>query len=153
MNVTRNTFIGQKTKSSTNPIRNINGTTIGSNNYDSKKDSVVTPEISDGKSNKEEKKDEEKKNSIEEEKENEQQNSNEGSGKDINIGTAYDLEDVELKKINLDKNLCVRLISNINGTFVDIRKYYKGYPTKRGVRISNYMFQKLIELLKDSLKA
>lgn len=63
----------------------------------------------------------------------------------------YNLDDVELKKINLDKNICIRVINNINGTFIDIRKYYKGYPTKRGIRFTTFMFKKIIEVLKDDI--
>lgn len=72
--------------------------------------------------------------------------------KKYNQGITYNLDDIELKKINLDKNVCIRIINNVNGTFVDIRKYYKGYPTKRGIRFSTYMFRKIIELLKDDIK-
>lgn len=80
---------------------------------------------------------------IEEEKNTNQEKQN---------GATYNLDDIEIKKISLDKNICVRIINNINGTFVDIRKYYKGYPTKRGIRFSTFMFKKIIEYLKEDLK-
>jgi len=70
-------------------------------------------------------------------------------GKDSSA--SYNLDDIEIKKITLDKNIVIRVISNVNGTFVDIRKYYKGYPTKKGIRITLYMFKKILEILKDEI--
>lgn len=64
---------------------------------------------------------------------------------------SYNLDDIEIKKITLDKNIVIRVISNVNGTFVDIRKYYKGYPTKKGIRITLYVFKKILEILKDDI--
>lgn len=49
--------------------------------------------------------------------------------------------------IEVDKNLMLRVIGNIYGTFVDIRRFYKGFPTKTGVRIPINMFYKIFEII------
>lgn len=81
------------------------------------------------------------------------ENATEGEllGKKRENNITYNLDDIELKKINLDKNICIRLLSNVHGTFVDVRKYYKGYPTKKGIRFSLFMFKKIIEIMKDDI--
>lgn len=52
-----------------------------------------------------------------------------------------------LKQINIDKNLVLRVIENANGKFIDIRRFYKNYPTKNGVMFSYSVFEKLKNLL------
>lgn len=63
------------------------------------------------------------------------------------VRTVYIIEDTVLKKINLDKNLVLRLIENANGKFIDIRRFYKDYPTKKGVRFSYAAFKKLLDFV------
>lgn len=53
----------------------------------------------------------------------------------------------ELKKIDLGKNVYLRVLQNSDGKFIDIRRFYKGYPTKRGVRFTQDMF----DLIKTTL--
>lgn len=64
----------------------------------------------------------------------------------------YDIDDTVEREISLPGDIKVRLISNINGHFVDLRKYYKNYPTKRGIRMLASKFVVLSDLLKDDLK-
>lgn len=64
----------------------------------------------------------------------------------------YAFDDVIHKKIELEGDIVARLLSNNRGVFVDMRKYYKGYPTKKGIRISAFYFKKLYELLKDEIE-
>lgn len=64
----------------------------------------------------------------------------------------YDIDDTVEREISLPGDIKVRLISNINGHFVDIRKYYKNYPTKRGIRMLASKFMVMSDLLKDDLK-
>ena len=71
--------------------------------------------------------------------------------KTVKESASYNLDDIEIKKITLDKSIVIRVISNVNGTFVDIRKYYKGYPTKKGIRITLDVFKKILEILKDDI--
>lgn len=63
----------------------------------------------------------------------------------------YDLNDNEIKVITLDNDITVKLIANNKGVFVDFRKYYKGYPTKKGIRILASNFKKIWELLVDDI--
>ena len=63
----------------------------------------------------------------------------------------YDLDDMVLRDISLAGDIHVRLISNTNGYFIDLRKYFKGYPTKKGIRILASKFVTASELLKKDL--
>jgi len=72
----------------------------------------------------------------------------------------YDIDDTVIREITLAGDIHVRLISNINGYFVDFRKYYKGFPTKKGIRMlaskfvtaAEYLKQDLSELLPKDIK-
>ena len=63
----------------------------------------------------------------------------------------YDLNDKRLMSINLDKNVKVTLLENEKGQFVDFRKYYNDFPTKKGIRIDAHVFKKVTDELKDEL--
>ena len=63
----------------------------------------------------------------------------------------YDLDDTELRVITLDNDLVVKLIGNNKGYFVDVRKYYKGYPTKKGIRILATKFLEVSKVLKNDI--
>ena len=67
------------------------------------------------------------------------------------VKRTYDLVDDELKVITLDNDLVVKLIANNKGVFVDFRKYYKGYPTKKGIRILATKFQEVARLMKEDI--
>lgn len=74
---------------------------------------------------------------------------------EVYLGTkrrSYDLEDEEIKKVTLDNDIVVKLIANNKGIFVDVRKYYKGYPTKKGIRIIASKFKELSDILKDDIE-
>jgi len=76
--------------------------------------------------------------------------------RDIKLGTksakkTYDLVDDELKVITLDNDLVVKLIANNKGVFVDFRKYYKGYPTKKGIRILATKFQEVARVMNEDI--
>ena len=64
----------------------------------------------------------------------------------------YDLVDDELRKITLDGDVVIKLISNSKGIFVDVRKYFKGFPTKKGVRIAALKFKEVYKLLENDIK-
>ena len=63
----------------------------------------------------------------------------------------YDLNDRNICSIQLDKNIKVSLIENEKGQYVDIRKYYNDFPTKKGIRIEARIFKDVIEALKEEL--
>lgn len=67
------------------------------------------------------------------------------------VKRTYDLIDDELKVITLDNDLVVKLIANNKGVFVDFRKYYKGYPTKKGIRILATKFQEVARVMNDDI--
>lgn len=48
----------------------------------------------------------------------------------------YDLDDTVHRDIILSNEIHVRLLSNINGYFVDFRRYFRGYPSQKGIRIA-----------------
>lgn len=59
----------------------------------------------------------------------------------------YTQEEQELSKIELEKNTFLRLIKVGNKEVVDIRKFYKNYPTKRGIRIPKELLELVIEII------
>lgn len=61
-----------------------------------------------------------------------------------------DLEDkdIVIKTIFITDTIRARLISNKRGFYVDLRKYYGRYPTKKGVRL---LMKELIDII-DSFK-
>ena len=63
----------------------------------------------------------------------------------------YDLVDTEIRVVTLDNDLVVKLIGNNKGYFVDFRKYYKGYPTKKGIRMLATKFLEVSKVLKDDI--
>ena len=44
-------------------------------------------------------------------------------------------EEKEILRINLKKNIVVRILDVNDEKYVDFCKYYKGYPTKKNIRI------------------
>lgn len=69
----------------------------------------------------------------------------------LNKKREYDLNDKSICSIQLDKNVKVALIENEKGKYVDIRRYYNDFPTKKGIRIEASVFKEVIESLKDEL--
>lgn len=63
----------------------------------------------------------------------------------------YDLDDTIIRDIALAGNIHFQLISNVNGYFIDIRKFFNGYPTKKGIRILASKFATAADLLKADL--
>lgn len=74
----------------------------------------------------------------------------EGEKKNDFIGKkyVYKIEDEkELQKVEIDKNIILRVIENNDKKMIDIRRYYKGFPTKRGIRFDYKVFNTLKEIL------
>jgi hypothetical protein len=59
----------------------------------------------------------------------------------------FNIDESVFLTIEVDKNLMLRVVGNIYGTFVDIRRFYKGFPTKTGVRIPINMFFKIYDII------
>ena len=82
------------------------------------------------------------------------QNSNEIEKKEIETikipsKFSYKLIDEELKKVELEKNIILRLLKSDGKLYIDLRKYYKNYPTKRGIRIPYDVFMETIKYLQN----
>ena len=60
---------------------------------------------------------------------------------------SYKLIDEEIKKIEIEKNIILRLLKSDGKLYIDLRKYYKNYPTKRGIRILYDVFMETIKYL------
>lgn len=58
----------------------------------------------------------------------------------------YTTPTLELKKMELEKNLFIRLIKENDTYFIDIRHFFRGYPTKKGIKISLNVFDKIKNL-------
>lgn len=63
-----------------------------------------------------------------------------------------DFNDKDLRIININDEVKAKLIANDKGYFVDIRKYYKGYPTKKGIRILATKFVTASEIIKKDVE-
>lgn len=59
----------------------------------------------------------------------------------------FSIEEKELKKIQVDHNVFLRVLQGADDMYVDIRKYYKGYPTKQGIKFKYCIYNKIKELL------
>lgn len=77
----------------------------------------------------------------------------EDNGKKKKKKPTYDLDDTVLKDIQLSNEVHIRLLSNINGYFVDFRKYFRGYPSQKGIRISVGKFILACDYLKKDIDA
>lgn len=64
----------------------------------------------------------------------------------------YDIDDTVIRDITLAGDIHVRLISNVNGYFIDIRKYIRDFPTKKGIRFLASKFMIAAEYLKGDLE-
>lgn len=62
---------------------------------------------------------------------------------------SYKMIDEEMKKIELEKNIILRLIKSDGKLYIDLRKYYKNYPTKRGIRIPYDTFMEATKYLQN----
>ena len=71
-----------------------------------------------------------------------------GNENDIKKDT-FNIDEVVKLTIEVDKNLMLRVVDNIYGRFVDVRKYYKGFPTKTGMRIPLNMFYKVFKIIEN----
>ena len=59
----------------------------------------------------------------------------------------FNLEEIELKKVEVETNVYLRILSISSKVYVDFRKFYKGYPTKRGIRLSLDVFNNIKDLV------
>lgn len=64
----------------------------------------------------------------------------------------YDLDDAIIKDITLSSDVHIRLLSNINGYFVDIRKFFRGYPSQKGIRMNAPKFVIAADILKQDIE-
>ena len=81
------------------------------------------------------------------EQENKQEKTQAGTSIDLNVRPVFAIEEKELKKIELDKNIFLRILYIHGRSMVDIRKYYKGYPTKKGIRFSLETYRNIKDLI------
>lgn len=65
----------------------------------------------------------------------------------------YDLDDTIIRDVTLSNDVHIRLLSNINGYFVDIRRYFRGYPSQKGIRMSAVKFAIAADYLKKDIEA
>lgn len=63
----------------------------------------------------------------------------------------YNLDDNIIKVVRADNDVHFKLLTNNKGVFVDIRRYNRGFPTQKGVRIYASVFKKVAEILKDDI--
>ena len=69
---------------------------------------------------------------------------------DIKNTNLYNLNsdnETELIKVELGKNIVARVLLIDDEKFIDFGKFYKGYPTKKNIRIKYNTYLKLNEIL------
>ena len=59
-------------------------------------------------------------------------------------------EEKEITKIELGKNIVARILMISDEKYIDFCKFYKGYPTKKNIRIKYNIFLKLIDIIKNN---
>lgn len=59
----------------------------------------------------------------------------------------YSIEEEEVRKIEVDRNIYLRIIKTQNDVYIDVRKFYKGFPTKQGIRFKLSVYNKIKDLL------
>lgn len=71
------------------------------------------------------------------------------TNRDFKPKVVYTVEETELKKVEVAPNIYLRVINTSEDTYIDIRKYYKGYPTKKGIRFKQKVFNIIKDILND----
>ena len=67
-----------------------------------------------------------------------------------NMYTTVDiLNEIELKRIEIDKNLFLRVIQIGDNKFIDISKFYSGRPTKKGIRFNMNLYNNFKEKINN----
>lgn len=60
----------------------------------------------------------------------------------------YKIEDErELQKVEIDKNIVLRVLEIGDRKLIDLRRYYKGFPTKKGIRFDYSIFKTLKNII------
>lgn len=62
-------------------------------------------------------------------------------------------DDQVLRDITLAGDIHIRLVSNMNGYFVDLRKFFRGYPSQKGIRMAATKFLIASEYIKQDVDA
>ena len=67
------------------------------------------------------------------------------SNKKSKLKTAYNVADDVLAEIPIDKKLKVKILKYKDAFYIDIRKYFGIYPSRKGIRISTSVFSDIIK--------
>jgi len=65
----------------------------------------------------------------------------------------YEINEKIILAIAVDKNHIFRVLDDINGRYVDIRKFYKGFPTKNGIKIPLTLYNEVNKIINTKLNA
>lgn len=65
--------------------------------------------------------------------------------------TPYPYNDKVIAEQVFTNDINFRVLKNEKGTFIDVRKYFYGRPSQKGVRIPLDDFEAMLRLFKDSL--
>ena len=126
-------FVNKDSKTKTIPTKNINTKPMEEEEIDTKtkpKEITISP-----------KKEKKKNNESDDDLEKIEKDNNE------NVFNLSSDDEKELLRINLKKNIVVRILDINDEKFVDFCKFYKGYPTKKNIRIKYKTYLKLKDLL------
>lgn len=68
--------------------------------------------------------------------------------KPIPTKIGYVIEDNVLQKFEVDKNVFLRIIQ-ADDLYIDLRKFYKGFPTKQGVRFKMSIYDQIKDKINE----
>lgn len=61
----------------------------------------------------------------------------------------YQIQENLIKQVELEPNLIAKYIEYNGKMYIDIRRYWRNYPTKKGIRIEKTIYDKLINIFND----
>ena len=67
------------------------------------------------------------------------------SNKKSKVKSSYNIADDVLAEIPIDKKLKVKILKYKDVFYIDIRKYFGVYPSRKGIRISTSTFSDIIK--------
>lgn len=68
------------------------------------------------------------------------------------IKIIYDIKEKELLKIDLGKEFYLRLLEENDDIYLDFRKFFKGFPTKRGFKFEKEKYIEIKNILDKYIK-
>ena len=76
-----------------------------------------------------------------------------GEKKDEKEIKKYDLSDKVIRESVFGDSIHAKLLTNEKGTYIDMRKYFRDKPTKRGLRIRLKDYKTMTDFITECIQA